>query len=273
GAFVKIIDGVEGLLHISDMSWTKNVKNPKELLQSGQQVEVKIISIDIEKKKISLSLKHLLENPWDTVEEKFPIDKIVKGKIKTITSFGVFVELEEGMDALLHRDDLSWIERIEDVPAYFKDKENSEIEVKIIQLDKENKKIKVGLKQLSDDPWQEVKDKYKKFDAVECEITNIDPEMGLQVKLTEKYYTYISLNQIEFGKIEEIKETLSKNFQVGDKVKAVILNMDYKKRDVDLSIKELLKIEERKKIKEYLHDTSEDDKFTLEDMMKSKSDE
>lgn len=272
GAFIKIIEGVEGLLHISDMSWTKNIRNPSEMLQKGQQAEVKIIGIDKEERRISLSLKHLLDNPWDNVGEKYSEGTKVKGKIKTITSFGVFIELEEGIDALLHKDDIDWVDRIEDPFEYFKGKEETEIDAVIIQLDQKNNKIKVGIKQLSNDPWQVIKDNVKKNSVLECELTAIDEEKGLQVKIHD-YIAYIPYNQVDFGKPEDIKATISDRFKVGEKIKVWVQNVDYKRRMINLSIKDFEKMEEKKKIQEYLHDNKEDATFTLEDMLKSKNDD
>jgi small subunit ribosomal protein S1 len=267
GAFVQIVEGVEGLLHISDMAWSKNIKNPSELLKKGQQIEVKIVNIDKENRKINLSLKHLLENPWDKVEEKYKEGTKITGKIKNIAAFGVFIELEEGIDALLHIDDVSWTETVKNPHKLFK--VGDEIDVVVINCDSKNNKIKVGIKQLAEDPWKKLKDKYNNGDLIICKIDNIDENKGIGVTVIENVTTYIPMNQIDFGKVEDIKVKI-KEFKVGDEVQALILDINYRKQILKLSIKEFLKREEKKKVEAFLHDDEEDKKFTLGDMVKSK---
>lgn len=268
GAFVKIIDGVEALLHISDMSWTKNIKHPKELVNKGQTVEVKIISIDLENKKINVSLKHLLENPWDKVEEKYPIGSKVKGKVKSVTVFGAFIELEEGVDALLHKDEISWVDAV-DPMAYFK--VGDEIEVAVIQIDKENGKIKVSLKQLEYDPWKSVPSTLKEGDVLECLVKEIDMEKGIVVEPFDGFTVVVPFSQVAFGKPEEIKEIVRTKFKIGDKAKAFVKDFDMKKRIFFLSIKDFDRAAEKKKVQEFLKD-KDDNKFTLGDMIKNKND-
>ena len=269
GAFVRVFDGVEGLLHISDMSWTKNIKNPSELLKKGQQVEVKIINIDEENRKINLSLKHLLENPWDKVEEKYKLGTKIKGKVKNIAAFGVFIELEEGIDALLHIDDISWTESVRNPHKMYK--VGDEVEAVVIQCDGATNKIKVGIKQLSDDPWKKLKDNYNNGDLIECEIESIDESKGICVKVIDDVTAYIPLGQLEMARIDEIKAKLNKDYKVGDTLKALIMEINYKTKSIKLSVKEYFKKEENKKVQEFLHDDKQDDKFTLGDMLKSKN--
>ena len=266
GVFVKVIDGVEGLLHISDMSWVKKVKNPSELISNGQNLELKIIKIDRENRKVSLSLKHLLENPWQKVSEKYKIGTKVKGKIKNITTFGAFIELEEGIDALIHIDDVSWTESIRDPHKYFKI--GDEIEAVVIQSDSKNEKIKISIKDLNSDPWKSVFDKYKNGDIISCIIEKIDEESGIAVKITDDISTFIPLSNIGFGKRQEIKSAINHEFKIGDEVKAVIINMDKDRRKIILSIKEYLKKNERDKVEAFLHNADEDSKYTLMDARK-----
>lgn len=268
GAFVKIIDGVEGLLHISDMSWVQKIKNPSELVKAGQNLDLKIIKIDKNNRKISLSLKHLLENPWDSVKDKYKKGTIVKGKIKTITTFGVFIELEEGIDALLHVDDVSWVETIRN--PYERFKVDEEIEAVIIQCDPKNNKIRISIKDLKEDPWKKIKDQYKVGNIINCIIEKIDEEKGLYVKISDEISTCIPLNHIDLSRRNEIKTMLKSNYKINDEVKAIIINLDLKKRRISISMKEYIKKMEKEKVEAFLHDADKDEKYTLKDAMKSK---
>lgn len=268
GAFIKIIDGVEGLLHISDMSWIQKIKNPSELIKVGQNLELKILKIDKNNRKISLSLKHLLDNPWDSVKEKYKVGTIVKGKIKSIATFGIFVELEEGIDALLHIDDVSWVETIRN--PYEKFNIGDEIEAVVIICDPKSSKIRISIKNMTEDPWKKIKDLYKAGDIITCIIEKIDEEKGLLVKLTDEVSTYIPINQIGLGKKYEVKANLKTSYKINDEIKAIIINLDLKKRRIAISIKEYIKKMEKEKVEAFLHDIEEDSKFTLKDAIKFK---
>ncbi|HNZ26012.1 MAG TPA: S1 RNA-binding domain-containing protein [Spirochaetota bacterium] len=268
GAFVNIIDGLEGLLHISDMSWTKNIKNPQELLEKGQKVEVKIINIDEENRRVNLSLKHLLENPWDKAAQKYKVGTKVSGVVKNIVSFGLFVELEEGIDALLHIEDISWTEPVKNLHDLYKI--SDVIEGVVIQCDADKNKIKIGVKQLTGDPWQTIKDSFKKGDAIDVKIIEADDSKGITVSIVENVDSLIPISQLGVGKIDEIRSNFKFDFKVGETVKAMITELDPQKKIIKLSIKELLKKEEKSKVEAYLHNDTADDKYTLGDMLESK---
>ena len=268
GAFIKIIDGVEGLLHISDMSWIQKIKNPSELVKTGQNLELKILKIDKDNRKVSLGLKHLLDNPWDAAKEKYKVGTIVKGKIKSIATFGVFIELEEGIDALLHIDDVSWVETIRN--PYEKFNIEDEIEAVVTQCDPKNNKIRISIKNMTEDPWKKIKDLYKAGDIIDCIIEKIDEEKGLLVKVTDEESTYIPINHIGLGKKYEIKSNLKTTYKINDEVKAIITNLDLRKRRIAISIKEYIKKMEKEKVEAFLHDIEEDSKFTLKDAIKYK---
>ncbi len=269
GAFVKIIDGIEGLLHISDMSWIKKINNPAELLKVGQKVELKIIKIDKENKKVSLSLKHLLNNPWEEAKDKYKVGSKVKGKIKNITTFGFFIELEEGIDALLHIDDISWTETIKNPHKLYN--VGDEIETVVIQFDTAKQKIKVSLKQLSTDPWNEIREKYKNGDIIECEIEKIEYEKGLYVKITDEISTFIPLVHVGVARKQDLMDQLKNKFKAGDKIQAVITNLDLRKRKINVSIKEYQRKEEREKVENFMHDSNEDSSYTIGDALKYKN--
>ena len=269
GAFVKVIDGVEGLLHISDMSWVKKIKNPTELVEVGQNLELKIIKIDQKNRKVSLSLKHLLDNPWDKAKDKYKIGEVVAGKVKTITTFGVFVELEEGIDALLHIDDVSWTETIRNPHEHFKI--DDEIKGVVTQFDSKKAKIKISIKDMTDDPWKKISEKYNTGDMITCKINKIEEERGLLVNITDEITSFIPLSHIGFGRRDELKGTL-KDFNEGDDVNGVIVSLDNTRRKINISIKEYNKKKEREKVEIFLHDENEDVKYTLEDAIQLKED-
>jgi len=269
GAFIRVIEGVEGLLHISDMSWLKKINNPSELVKVGQNLELKIIKIDEENKKISLSLKHLLDNPWEKAKEKYKVGTNIKGKIKDITSFGCFIELEEGIDALLHIDDVSWIDTIKNPNDYFKI--GQEIEAVVINCEAEKTKIKVGIKQLENDPWKTLKDKYTKGDIIKCKIIEVDDTKGVFVEVIDKLKSLIPINHLGIEKKYDLMTNLRNDFKVGDEIEVLITLIDFKTRKINLSLKDLMKLKEREHVKEFLHDADEDSVYTLSDSINLKN--
>jgi small subunit ribosomal protein S1 len=271
GAFVRVMDGVEGLLHISDMSWVKSVKNPKDLVEVGQNIEVKIVNIDNEKRNINLSLKHLLDNPWDEAAKKYQVGTKLTGKVKSITSFGVFVEIEEGIDALLHVDDISWTERIKNIKDHYT--VDDQIEVVVLQFDTENNKIKVGVKQLEDNPWNDLANSHSEGGSIECTVTHIDENRGIEVALNDDIKAFIPLSQVSSDRIDDIKASIKSNFSEGETITATILTLDIKRQRVILSIKEHAKNEEKKKVQAYLHNEDEDSSYTLGDALNMKQDD
>ena len=268
GVFVDIFEGIEGLLHISDMSWIKRIKNPSELVKIGQKLELKIIKINKDSRRVSLSLKHLLDNPWDKVEEKYKPGTKIKAKIKTITTFGVFIELEEGVDALLHVEDVSWTENIRNPHDRFN--VGDEIEGVIIQCDSKKAKIRIGIKQMLQDPWDVLKKNYKSGDIITGIVENIDEEKGLSIKITDEISCFVPLLHAGYGKKEEVKSSLKTDYKVGEEIKAIITNLDIRKRRINVSIKEYLKKQEKEKVQAFLHDSNEDSKYKLGDMINFK---
>ena len=153
GAFVKLEEGIEGLVHISEMSWTKRISHPSELVQIGDDIDVVILGINKDKQEISLGMKQTQENPWDQVAERYPIDSLVKGRVRNLTNYGAFIEIEEGIDGLLHVSDMSWTRKISH-PSEMLEK-SQEIECKVISVDQNRRRIALGLKQMDSDPWAE----------------------------------------------------------------------------------------------------------------------
>ncbi len=230
GAFVKLFDGVEGLIHISEMSWTKRIKHPSSMLQEGQELEVKILDVDFENRKISLGLKQTQENPWDSVTGKYHEGDIVKGVVRSITDFGAFVTLEEGVDALLHIKDMSWSGKIKHGGELLK--KDQEIEAKIISLEVENHKIALGLKQMTPDPWESIEERFKVGQKTKGKMVNLT-NFGIFVELTEDVEGLLHLSELLANETEEP----AKHFQVGDEIDVEILKLDVESKRIALSRK------------------------------------
>jgi small subunit ribosomal protein S1 len=230
GAFVDI-GGIEGLLHISEITW-KDMRNPLKLVQKGDEIKVKVIDFDKEKKKISLSIKQLTPNPWDVIEEKFSVGDEVEGKVLSIKNFGAFVELEEGLNGLLHISDMSWAYTREPKDVL---SENEEIKVRILNIDKEKKKIALGLKQLMDDPWKTIEEKYSVDSIVEGKITQVT-SYGANVEIEPGVAGIIHLSEIDWKYIEKPSSVLKRYAVMPLKV----VKIDKKDRIIFLSRKHTL---------------------------------
>ena len=158
GCFIELEDGIEGLVHISEMTWNKRVKHPSKLVEMGSLVEAKVLGVDVENKRISLGMRQLEANPWDVVEEKYPVGTIINGAVRNITDFGIFVGIEEGIDGLVHISDLSWSQRIKHPSEVYN--KGDEVEARVLNIDRDNERFSLGIKQLSDDPWLSVQSRY-----------------------------------------------------------------------------------------------------------------
>ena len=247
GAFIELEPGVEGLLHISDMSWNKKVKHPSKILSPGDAVETMVLDMDIENRRISLGLKQLLPNPWDTIEEKFPIGSKVKGSIRSITDFGIFIGVEEGIDGLVHISDISWTQRIKHPADLFK--KGQEVEAIVLHIDKENERFSLGIKQLTEDPWEKVGDKYLSGSTVKGSITGIT-DFGVFLELEPGVEGLIHTSELDMKKGVKIGEVL----KLGDELETEILVVDPKNRKLTLSQKVLNKRREKEDIEKYTQD-------------------
>ena len=268
GAFIEIEEGIEGLAHISELSWTKRVNHPKEVVSIGDEVEAKILAFNLDEGRISLGLKQVLPNPWDSIAEKFPVGMVLKKTIKKVTNSGAFIELEEGIDAFLHIDDLSWTKKIKNASSVLK--EGEEIEASVISVDSENKRVRLGVKQLSDDPWDQLKKSYPRGSLIEGEVTNVT-DFGIFVKVPGGIEGLINkYNLAENPNRELSDEDLLKKFNVGDKVKALVTEIKADAQRLSLSIREYQKSLQREELSKYIHDSEEEGNFTLGDMLKDK---
>ncbi len=232
GVFVELEEGVEGLVHISEMSWSKKPRHPSKLVTVGDAIEVQVLKVEPETKRISLGMKQLQPNPWDVVEESYPIGSIIEGKIKNITDFGIFIGIEEGIDGLIHVSDLSWTERIKHPSEKFSKGET--IQAVVLKIDKEHERFSLGVKQLEPDPWQAAKNNYPTGSLIEGAITNVT-DFGVFVQLEEGIEGLVHVSEISQEKIQ----TPVGMFKVGDTLKAMIINVSAGDRKIGLSVKAL----------------------------------
>ena len=232
GAFVEIEPGIEGLVHVSEMSWTRHVKNPSEMFTLGDEVEAVVLSIDTEERKISLGSKQLQDDPWDAIEEKYIVGKDVKGKVINLTQFGAFIELEEGIDGLIHVSDLSWT-RIIRHPKELLEK-GKKLQVKILEVSRESRRISLGLKQMQDDPWPELSKTFESGKKVEGEIVRI-LEKGIILLLDHEVEGIVPFSK----KIKKNRKSLLSEYKVGQKISAVVIEIKPDDKKVILFIDEL----------------------------------
>jgi small subunit ribosomal protein S1 len=232
GVFAELEDGVEGLIHVSEMSWSKKVRHPSKIVSVSDAVEVVILNIDVEAKRISLGMKQLQPNPWDVVSENYPVGSIIEGKIKNITDFGVFIGIEEGIDGLIHVSDLSWTERIKHPSEKYSKGET--IQAVVLKIDRENERFSLGVKQLEPDPWQETIEKYPVGSKVKGKITNVT-DFGIFVEIEEGIEGLVHVSEISKEKVS----TPVGMYTVGDSLEARVINVSAKDRKIGLSVKAL----------------------------------
>jgi small subunit ribosomal protein S1 len=230
GAFVELEEGVEGLIHVSELSWTKRIMRPSDILSVGQEVEAVVLGVNKDEQKISLGLRQLEPNPWDEIERKFTIGSRVKGTIRNMTAYGAFVELEEGIDGMIHVSDLSWTRKINHPSEVFR--KGDEVEAEVIDIDKTNQRISLGIKQLSEDPWKNIDQKYKIGDLVKGQVTKL-ASFGAFVQLQDDIDGLVHISQLSEDHVAKVKDVL----KVGQEVEARVIKVDKVERRIGLSIK------------------------------------
>jgi small subunit ribosomal protein S1 len=230
GAFVELEPGVEGLVHVTELSWTKRVAKPSDMLKADQEIEAVVLGINREEQKISLGLRQLEANPWDKAQEKYPAGTKVKGKIRNLTSYGAFIELEEGLDGMIHVSDISWTRKINHPSEVLK--KGDEVEAVVLEVDKTNQRIAVGLKQLGQDPWEAIDQLYKVGDLVTGKVTKL-ASFGAFIGLQHEIDGLVHISQISEERIDKIKNVL----KVGQEVTARVIKIDKGDRRIGLSIK------------------------------------
>ena len=230
GAFVELEPGVEGLVHVTELSWTKRITKPSEVLTAGEEVEAEVLGVNKDEQKISLGIRQLESNPWDTAEQKYTPGTTVKGSVRNLTSYGAFVELEEGLDGMVHVSDLSWTRKINH-PSEILEK-GDEIEAKVLEVDRENQRISIGVKQLDEDPWEKIDELYTIGREVTGKVTKL-ASFGAFVGLEHDMDGLVHISQVSEDRVEKIKDHL----KVGDEVTARVIKVDKSDRRIGLSIK------------------------------------
>ncbi|MCL1864844.1 MAG: S1 RNA-binding domain-containing protein [Spirochaetes bacterium] len=258
GAFVQIDEDIEGFLSNSELSWIKNNANVKDYFEKGSEADFKILDINTDDKKINLGYKQLQPNPWDTIDERFPVGSVHKKKIKKIVKFGMFVELENGIDGLVHISDISWDEQKDISKTY---KNGHEVEIKILEINKKDMKISCGMKQLTKSPWETVKGKYPPKTIVKGTISGIT-SFGIFVKLDDDVEGLVHISEASRNRVERLDE----RFKIGDPVEAIVLDVDVDKKRLSLSIKHYEIMSEKEEVTKILRQTSPN-KVTLGDMI------
>ncbi|MDY0038727.1 MAG: 30S ribosomal protein S1 [Desulforhabdus sp.] len=246
GAFVEIEEGVEGLIHVSEMSWTKKIRHPSKILNVGDEVEAVVLSINPDNKRISLGMKQLEPNPWDVIAEKYPVGTTIAGKIKNITDFGVFIGIDEGIDGLVHISDISWTKRVKHPSEVFK--KGQEVQAIVLNIDKENERFSLGIKQLEQDPWETIPERYPLGSVISGPITNVT-DFGLFVELEEGIEGLVHVSEISK---EKIKSPVGQ-YKMGDTISAKVINISPKDRKIGLSVKKIEDQDERSNYEEYVN--------------------
>lgn len=231
GVFIELNDGIEGLVHISELSWTKRVNHPQEILSLGDVVEAVVLSIDAENEKLSLGIKQIEENPWLKMSDRYKTGTVVKGKIKNFVDYGVFVELEAGLEGLLHVSDISWTKKLSNVSELYK--VGQELDVMVLGVDQEAKRIALGVKQLQPDPWKNVAERFQEGNVIAGKISKIT-KFGLFVKLDEEIEGLVHVSEAGIDETANIDAF----FKVNDEVSAKIIKVDGEQRKISLSLKQ-----------------------------------
>jgi small subunit ribosomal protein S1 len=260
GAFVELEKGVEGLIHVSEMSWSKRAVHPSKVVNPGDVVDVQVLGVDEANRRISLGLKQTEPNPWVALAEKHPVGTRVTGKVKSITDFGAFVEIEPGIDGLVHISDLSWTKKIRHPSEVVK--KGDEVEAAVLGIDAENERVSLGIKQLTPDPWNTIGERYPLNTRIHGKVSSV-ADFGVFVEIEEGIEGLIHISQLSNERVDKP----SSLFKVDDEVDALVVQVDPKERRIGLSIKALKAHEEREEMQEYLRREHENARFSMEDIL------
>ncbi|MCI7577949.1 MAG: 30S ribosomal protein S1 [Spirochaetia bacterium] len=264
GAFIELEEGIEGLAHISEFSWTKKISKPSDMVKEGDEVQCMILGYDIQAGRVSLGLKQVTANPWDTLSEKYPVGTKVSGKVVKITNSGAFVQLEEGIDAFLAGEDLSWTKKIKHPGSEIK--ADQVLDVVVTECDVENHRIRVGVKQLTDNPWKAFAAEYKVGGTLEGEVTSIN-DFGIFVKAPNGIEGLVNKANLSDDREVPFEEAVKK-YNVGDKVNVYVVSIDVEKERVAFSVKEYKRAQDRAEISQYMSSNNDDAAYTIGDSIK-----
>lgn len=230
GAFVELEKGVEGLVHVSELSWVKRITRPSDVLKLDQEIEAVVLSISVKEQKISLGVRQLEDNPWADIESRFPIGTVIKGQVRNLTPYGAFVGLEEGIDGMIHVSDMSWTRKINHPSEVLK--KDDEVEAIVLEIKKEDQRVSLGIKQLESDPWESINDRFKVGDMVTGQVAKI-ASFGAFVNLDGDIDGLIHISQLSEDHVERVKDVI----KVGDEITARVIKVDSIERRIGLSIK------------------------------------
>jgi len=230
GVFVELEEGVEGMVHVSEMAWGKKLRHPSKIVDLGEAVEVEIIGVDAEKKRISLSMKQLEKDPWEVVEEKYPVGTKIAGRIKTVTNFGIFIGLGEGVDGLVHVSDMSWTKKVRNPEDIYK--KGQEIEAVVLKIDRENERFSLGIKQLLTNPWDTIEERFPVGSTVQGTVTNLT-DFGAFVDIGEDLEGLIHISELSDTKVNKVSDVLS----AGDHVEVMVINLNKLEKKIGLSLR------------------------------------
>ena len=247
GVFVELEEGIEGLVHISELTWSKKTKHPSKIVRIGETIEVMVLDCDPGKRRISLGMKQVEPNPWTLIEEKYPVGTKVVGRVKTVTDFGIFIGFDEGVDGLVHVSEMSWTKKIKHPGELYK--KGQEVEAMVLNIDRKNERFSLGIKQLAPDPWKDVAWRYRKGEVVVGKVTSVT-DFGAFVELEEGIEGLVHVSEISREKVEKPADVL----KVGDTVSAVVLHIDPHDRRIGLSMKLLKEKTEKAEFEKYISD-------------------
>jgi small subunit ribosomal protein S1 len=246
GAFIELEEGIEGLIHVSEMSWTRKIRHPNKVVSVGEEVEAVVLDIRPDNRRISLGMKQAIPNPWDVISDKYPVGTTIEGKIKNITDFGLFIGIDEGIDGLVHISDISWTKRIKHPSELYK--KGDLVQAIVLEIDKENERFSLGVKQLQVDPWETVAERYRVGKEITGTVTNVT-DFGVFVELEEGIEGLVHVSEISKEKIK----TPVGMYNVGELLTARVMNINSEERRIGLSIKRLDMEDDQELLNEYVN--------------------
>ncbi|MEH0020106.1 MAG: 30S ribosomal protein S1 [Desulfobacter sp.] len=248
GAFIELEEGVEGLIHVSEMSWTRKIRHPSQMVAVGEEVEAVVLDLKPDNRRISLGIKQTVDNPWEVISQKYPVGTIIEGKIKNITEFGLFIGIDDDIDGLVHISDISWTKRIKHPSEVYK--KNDTIQAVVLDIDKGNERFSLGIKQTQADPWETVSERYEVGKEISGEITNLT-DFGVFVELEEGIEGLVHVSEISKENVKSPKE----HYQIGETITAKVMNINSDERRIGLSIKRLEDDDDDKYLEEFAKNT------------------